>query len=437
VILMKKLLLFLAFAAVLCGQVVSPPRGAVGPSATPGSPAQSLQYNDAGSLAAVPGSYVRPNGTVEFGPWFSTPQGGVGSFQNFFNRTNYFGDTADWTLTDVTIGSTDTLAPDGSSETPGTSPTGGGSEVIATDAGGNIEECYNTGSALTGRTFTLSAWIRYPSVAVTPKFVVRSTTPTTAFSTTVAVTTSWQRVAASGTFGVDAGTTVCGQFQPNGAGSGTLYIWGTQLEESDRPTVFHNADNGFAMPIRQMGVTFANNEGGPLAFNYGNNRMDGSGDNHIIGFDNWIKTGTGGGWIIGNSSIVSGSVGKPFVFGRLAEATNGSMVIGFGNASSPRIVNDVTNSVCIAGYTRGNASDGQCTILAKAGSGTAVGKTQFGAAIENASVAFAALAAAIGTNGNQIYCSDCTVTSGIDNTCAGSGNGAWVTRVNGVSKCVQ
>lgn len=44
---------------------------------------------------------------------------------------------------------------------------------------------------------------------------------------------------------------------------------------------------------------------------------------------------------------------------------------------------------------------------------------------------------ALTTNGQQIYCSDCKVTSSVDNTCAGSGTGAQVFRINGANKCVQ
>jgi len=40
-------------------------------------------------------------------------------------------------------------------------------------------------------------------------------------------------------------------------------------------------------------------------------------------------------------------------------------------------------------------------------------------------------------NGKEGYCSDCTVTSGSDNTCAGSGTGAKFIRLNGVNKCWQ
>lgn len=38
-------------------------------------------------------------------------------------------------------------------------------------------------------------------------------------------------------------------------------------------------------------------------------------------------------------------------------------------------------------------------------------------------------------NASSVYCSDCTVASGIDDTCAGSGSGAFAERVNGVWKC--
>lgn len=49
-------------------------------------------------------------------------------------------------------------------------------------------------------------------------------------------------------------------------------------------------------------------------------------------------------------------------------------------------------------------------------------------------VAFASLPTP--TNGMEIYCTNCTVTSSIDNTCATSGAGAWATRLNGAWKCL-
>lgn len=41
------------------------------------------------------------------------------------------------------------------------------------------------------------------------------------------------------------------------------------------------------------------------------------------------------------------------------------------------------------------------------------------------------------TGGVFFYCSDCTLTSGVDNTCAGSGTGAMAYRLNGAYKCFQ
>lgn len=48
-------------------------------------------------------------------------------------------------------------------------------------------------------------------------------------------------------------------------------------------------------------------------------------------------------------------------------------------------------------------------------------------------VAFAGLGTP--SNGSEYYCSDCTVTSGVDNTCAGSGGGAFAKRIAGAWKC--
>jgi hypothetical protein len=40
-------------------------------------------------------------------------------------------------------------------------------------------------------------------------------------------------------------------------------------------------------------------------------------------------------------------------------------------------------------------------------------------------------------NGTQLYCSDCTVTSAVNDTCVGSGSGAAAERINGVWACRQ
>lgn len=57
------------------------------------------------------------------------------------------------------------------------------------------------------------------------------------------------------------------------------------------------------------------------------------------------------------------------------------------------------------------------------------------ATLLNNSAAFAGLGTP--SNGTQQYCSDCTVTSALDNTCAASGGGSMAFRIAGAWKCVQ
>ena len=66
---------------------------------------------------------------------------------------------------------------------------------------------------------------------------------------------------------------------------------------------------------------------------------------------------------------------------------------------------------------------------------TGTGKVEFGDVLIIDPVAFAALTA-LTTDGMQISCSDCAVTSALDNTCAGGGPGAQAFRINGAWKCV-
>lgn len=56
-----------------------------------------------------------------------------------------------------------------------------------------------------------------------------------------------------------------------------------------------------------------------------------------------------------------------------------------------------------------------------------------GLTVEIPSLAFASLATP--NNATEVYCTDCTVTSSIDNTCASGGTGAWAERIAGAYKC--
>lgn len=80
------------------------------------------------------------------------------------------------------------------------------------------------------------------------------------------------------------------------------------------------------------------------------------------------------------------------------------------------------------GYSAGGAS-GTCATLAGDITGTCAATVM----VKFHTAAFAGL----GTPGNDavFYCTDCTVTSSVDNTCAGSGGGAVAERINGAWKC--
>jgi hypothetical protein len=94
----------------------------------------------------------------------------------------------------------------------------------------------------------------------------------------------------------------------------------------------------------------------------------------------------------------------------------------------------------VEGVSSPGVVPGSLTFKTRDGSGAhymiqhANGNLNLPAALVDASVVFASLPTP--SDGMQIYCSDCTVTSGIDNTCKATGSGAQAFRVNGAWKCV-
>jgi hypothetical protein len=85
------------------------------------------------------------------------------------------------------------------------------------------------------------------------------------------------------------------------------------------------------------------------------------------------------------------------------------------------IFTDATYDIGASGATRPRTAYLSTSVVAPLWRGTAI--------------LFASLAATAPNNGDGVYCSDCTVVSGTDNTCAGSGAGASATRLNGVYRC--
>lgn len=87
---------------------------------------------------------------------------------------------------------------------------------------------------------------------------------------------------------------------------------------------------------------------------------------------------------------------------------------------------------CIPG---GQWNGNVCQVGTEAGGTGTLRRVQFiGQSVQIPTVAFAALGTP--SNGTQNNCSDCTVTSAIDNTCAASGTGSLAVRINGAWKCV-
>lgn len=101
-----------------------------------------------------------------------------------------------------------------------------------------------------------------------------------------------------------------------------------------------------------------------------------------------------------------------------------SLVVGFASGAAAQTSIDTAYSRVAANvHGFGNGTPGDVSGIA------ALKSSRYTA------VLFANLATAYTTNGDSGYCSDCTVTSGSDDTCAGSGSGADVMRLNGVYRC--
>ncbi len=107
--------------------------------------------------------------------------------------------------------------------------------------------------------------------------------------------------------------------------------------------------------------------------------------------------------------------------------------IGLARAAFLRVVNQMGTIDNAVGLEVGDITGGGTSNFAIK---TGLGRNQFGDVIQQAAVGFSALPS-VPSNGDIIYCSDCTVTSGIDNTCTSGGNGANAARINGAWKCTQ
>lgn len=423
-----------AVVGVLYGWKVNITANGGGPappvSTCPGGLDTQLQYNNLGACAGVVGSAARADGSVEIAPNLSTPEGGIGTYQNFMGSSSVFTTGATvgtWVPTNVTVSTDGIVSPNG----PGTI-----NDVYArlrsTVANGKLQQCFDTGTAMTGRTFTASVWALVKTTPVTSRLTILSETPSTAGTQTFAITTTGKRFFLTATFGADAGTQVCLAITPVNGGTGDLNVWGAQLEESASPSPYTDTYDNLPFITRAFGFYLGNVTAKHLAYSLGGNTLERSAsqasDSFQIGLINDCNSQQC--FEIGTSNVVTGAPG--YAFGSaLKESAAASMGIGFGFSAAFPLENDVANSECLGAVASGLASTGHCSLLispATGANGVVPGPPIFG------SLSFATLPAS--TGGGQIYCSDCTVTSGIDNTCAGTGSGAMAERINGAWKCI-
>jgi hypothetical protein len=157
----------------------------------------------------------------------NSPFGGIGRYQNFLLQSENFATT--WTTSNATATANQT----------GPNSIANRAYSIATSvAGGYVQQSASVGvSALTGRTFNFSVWLKAAS-NITSQLSLTSATPTTPITQNISVGTSWRRYSVTGTYSTDAATAVIVRILPTSSGTGTVYAWGAQLEESTSAGVY-------------------------------------------------------------------------------------------------------------------------------------------------------------------------------------------------------
>ncbi len=157
----------------------------------------------------------------------NSPFGGIGRYQNFLLQSENFATT--WTVTNATATANQT-GPSGLANSA--------YSIASSLAGGFVQQSASVGaSALTGRTFTFSVWLKAAS-NITSQLSLTSVTPTTPITQNVNVTTNWRRFSVTATYATDAATAVITKILPTSAGTGTVYAWGAQLEEASSTGVY-------------------------------------------------------------------------------------------------------------------------------------------------------------------------------------------------------
>jgi virginiamycin B lyase len=176
------------------------------------------------SSAQVPLQVV---GNTEVDGKLSTPSGGFGTYSNLFQYSEQLDQSGMWVGGGgAAVTANAIAAPDGQ--------TTADSINYTTTTGSNfIGQTYNTGSAMGGRTFTFSVWMKANSIN-TADLQMR-TSPTSGADTTTQhyiLSNNWQRYTMTKTFaGGDTDTSIQVLIRSTSV-TGSFYAWGAQLEEA-------------------------------------------------------------------------------------------------------------------------------------------------------------------------------------------------------------
>jgi hypothetical protein len=162
------------------------------------------------------------NSKVEVTGNLNTPFGGFGRSQNLFLYSEQLDQSSYWVPSNITVGANNAVAPNGTTT----------AETLTASSTGNSIGQVVTVSAST--TYTMSWWVKLGTLTA-PGYAVYDFThsayivsPTTY---TEATSTGWVRV--SRTFTTPSGTTSVGLYpQFISSSTGTMYIWGAQVEQS-------------------------------------------------------------------------------------------------------------------------------------------------------------------------------------------------------------
>ena len=212
--------------------------------------------NVAGYFSASGGSNnyaaLFPNGNVGFGT--STPQtqvelsanlaspyGGIGRYENLLTYSEAF-DNAAWTKTNVAAITADGVtAPNGTATAEALAPSASATTTVKQTSGT---------TAAASRDYTCSVWAKVPSS--TKSVVLTVGDSSTNATATVTFTTSWQRFGVTYNSGSSPTGSVFCQVGDATWTTGTIHLWGAQLEQSvTTPGVY----------VRATGSTITSSQG--------------------------------------------------------------------------------------------------------------------------------------------------------------------------------